>query len=262
MIYDKCMKLGIKIGLKKSKKYIGSCCGNSFVILDCRGEKLDKKAKADFAVENINKYGVDSALFLCKSNCMNAFMEIYEKDGSESDSCGNGTILIAYLLDLNDGKIEMKDNAAIVKGDSERQSILMSVKFSEIRKTNGDKDRLFVRVGEPHMIYLVDDLEKFDLVGTGEKLQKEYPGGVNVDAIQKVSDSCYLIKTYERGVFAETDSCGTGSMSAYLAISYFCGKVYEEPIEFRSSGGSHWVSRDGNMLKLETLKKFCKIKAV
>jgi len=245
-----------------SKEYVGSCCGNSFVILDCRNsDGLDKQTKAIFAMENITKYGVDSALFLSKSRDMDVFMEIFEKDGSESDSCGNGTILIAHLLDLEDGRVEMKDNAALVGGDAEKQSIQMNIKFSCIEELD-EENCLFVRMGEPHVVRLVENLDEFDLVGFGRRLQEKYPNGVNVDIIQKIEDSRYRIKTYERGVFAETDSCGTGSLSSYLAISHFSGKIHSDPIEFISAGGNHWVSRKGNMLKLETLKKFCKIKTL
>ena len=247
----------------KEKKYIGSCCGNSFIIFDYRNPGfLSKQEKANFALRNVVKYKVDSALFLEKSNGMDVSMRIFEKDGSESESCGNGTILIAHLLGLNNGMIEIKDNAAKVVGDSERQAIFMTTKFSHAEEIGDGGKCLFVKMGEPHIIFLVDDLENFDLVKTGEELQKGYPEGVNVDAIQKIDEHCYLIKTYERGVFALTKSCGTGSLSAYIAISQFDGRIYEEPIEFKSAGGSHWVSRDKNMLKLETLKKFCKIESL
>lgn len=246
----------------KGKTYIGDCCGNSFVILDCRDIELSRQAKVDFASKNIIKHGVDSALFLKKSKNFDVFMEIFEKDGSESDSCGNGTILIAYLLGMNSGKVEMIDNGAMISGDSEKQAILMSIRFSDLEKLNSEDNCLFIRMGEPHIIYLVDDLKKFDLIKIGKRLQQNYPEGVNVNAIQKVNDFCYLIKTYERGVFAETKSCGTGSLSAYLAVSYFSNKLHEKPIEFKSIGGSHWVSREKNMLKLETLKKSCKIKSL
>ncbi|MEI6587584.1 MAG: hypothetical protein WCO05_01400 [Candidatus Moraniibacteriota bacterium] len=242
----------------KNKKYIGSCCGNSFVILDCRDNDVDRQSKIIFAMENIVRYSVDSALFLCKSKDMDVFMKIFEKDGSESDSCGNGTILIAYLLGFKEGRIEMKDNAAISLGDAEKQSILMNIKFSRIEELD-EEGCLFVRMGEPHVIRLVDDLDKFDLVDFGRRIQKKYPSGVNVDVIQKLNEFSYRIKTYERGVFSETDSCGTGSLASYLAISHFSGKIYKEPVEFKSVGGSHWVSRNENMLKLEVFKKFCKI---
>ena len=189
-------------------------------------------------------------------------MEIFEKDGSESESCGNGLILIAYLLGLNEGAVKMKNSSATVRGDSEKQAALMDIKFLHTEEITDKKDCLFVKIGEPHMIYLVDDLNKFDLVKVGKNLQKNYLGGINVDAIQKIDELHYLIRTYERGVLAETKSCGTGSLSSYIAASHFSGKIYEKPIEFKSAGGSHWVSKNKNMLIFETFKKFCKIRAL
>lgn len=242
------------------EKYIGNCCGNSFLILDCRKDHLSDTEKSKFSIENIDKYKVDSVLFLEKSNGMDVYMRIFEKDGSESDSCGNGTILIAYLLNMNNGKIEMKDNAAMIKGDSKKQSILMNTKFSKAKKIN--ENVFFVKMGEPHLVYIVEDMEKFDLVKVGKEMQKDYPEGINVDFIQKIDNKNYLIKTYERGVFAETKSCGTGSMSSYLAILNFGDIIKEEKIKFQSSGGIHLVSLNGNILRLETLKSFCKIKIV
>lgn len=244
---------------KGLKKYIGSCCGNRFVILDCRCSNLDKKFKSNFASENVIKYGVDSALFIEKSKGFDIFMEIFEKDGSQSDSCGNGAILIASFLGLNDGMIKMKDSVAITEGNSKKQSILMNAEFSHTKEMGKKKNCLFVKIGEPHVVFLIDNINKFDLVGIGKSLQKKYSKGVNVDVIQKVNEFRYLIKTYERGVLAKTESCGTGSLSSYIAISYFYGKIYETPIEFKSAGGSHLVSMSNNMLKLEVLKKFCKI---
>ena len=253
------------IGSNKHKKrvFIGSCCGNSFVIMDSRDSELAQQVKSDFAQKNIVEYGVDSALFLNKSNGLDFLMEVFEKDGSESDSCGNGAIAVAYLLGVDTGIVEMKGNVALISGDSEKQGISMNVKLSLIKEMgDGEEKCVFVKMGEPHLIYLVDDIHSFDLVRIGEAMQVKYTDGVNIDAIQKVSDSCYLIRTYERGVFRETQSCGTGSLSAYVAISHFDDTVYTAPIEFRSAGGSHWVSRDKNMLTLEALKTSCEVKEV
>lgn len=244
----------------KLRLYLGSCCGNSFIILDCRNIKLDKKEKSEFSVKNIPKYNVDSALFISNEEGFDISMEIFEKDGSESDSCGNGMILISFLLELNMGTIKMKNSVVIVEGNPEKQSISMSVKFLETQQINNKKNCLFVRIGEPHLIYLVNNINEYDLIKTGEEMQKKYLDGINVDAIQKESEYCYLIKTYERGVCDLTKSCGTGSLSSYVAISILENKIYNRPIEFRSLGGSHWISKVGDMLKLETLKHFCEIK--
>jgi len=232
----------MSINFDKAKKYIGSCCGNSFIILDCRNINVDKQQKSDFSKKNIIKYNVDSALFIGDVKGFDISIEIFEKDGSESDSCGNGLLLVTYLLGLNKGKVKMKGGSVIIEGNSEKQAILIDIKLSDVKEINSEKNCLFIRVGEPHIIFLVGDF--------------------NVDVIKKIDDLHFLIKTYERGVFNETKSCGTGSLSSYVAISHFYNKMYEYPVEFKSSGGIHLVSKIGDMLKLETLKKFCEIKAL
>ncbi|MFZ3043543.1 MAG: diaminopimelate epimerase [Minisyncoccia bacterium] len=243
-------------------QYIGSCCGNSFVILDCRDNRLSRKDKIKFAKKNIPKYKVDSALFLGKSKKADVHMEIFEKDGSQSESCGNGMLLISNFLGLHKGSIETKAGIMGIRGDVKRQAILMNIKLSNAKKKKVDdkKDCFFVKSGEPHMICFVDNVGKVNLDKLGKDIQEKYPKGINMDVLQKKDGTHYLIRTYERGVLAETESCGTGSLSAFGAISQFDGKIHKEPIEFKSVGGRHWVSVNKNMLRLETLKKFCKIK--
>ena len=245
--------------INKERTYIGNCCKNSFLIFDCRNIKLSKKNKSDLSLKNIIKYAVDSALFINNYKGFDIFLEIFEKDGSESESCGNGLILVADFLNLNKGKIKMINSTVRVEGNMLKQSILMNTKFLKIKEFS-QKNYIFVKVGEPHVVILVKDINKFNLLKIGKELQKNYLGGVNVDVIQKIDEFHYLIKTYERGVFNITKSCGTGSLSSFIAISYFNKKRYNKPIEFKSKGGNHLVSKTNNMLKLEVLKKFCKVK--
>lgn len=246
---------------KELKKYKGSSCGNSFVIVDCRGGSLDRKEKIDFARTNIVKYGADSALFISESEEDDVCMEIFEKDGSESDFCGNGAILIAYMLGLDKGFIRAKNQVVVAEGDSEKQSIIMDIELSQVEEM-GDDICIFVRMGEPHMIFLAEDVQEFDLIGVGSRLQNDYPEGVNVDALQRVDNHHYLIRTYERGVCAETKSCGTGAMSSYIAVSYFRDKLYTEPVEFKSVGGCHSVSIVDGMVRLEVQKSFCEFEEI
>ncbi len=246
----------------KAKTYVGSCCGNSFIVVDCRTVDLTKQEKAMFASTYIPRYAVDSALFIGNIEGFDAFVEIFEQDGSESDSCGNGILLIAYFLGLQNGVVWMKGGPAVVMGDFERQAILLETGRTDVKKLSDEKICFLVTVGEPHMVHLVDDVGTFDLLACGKKLQKSYSGGINIDAVQRIDESHYLIRTYERGVLAETRACGTGSLSSYLVVSHLYKMPDEVAVEFKSAGGSHWVSRRGTMLKLETLKDFCTIRAV
>lgn len=250
----------MEISSKKVKKYIGACCENDFVVVDCRGFQFDQKQKESFSIENINKYGVDSALFIVDTDEYSSSIQVFEKDGSESDSCGNGILLVSYFLDIKEGTIGMKNEVVLINSTSQTQSVRMDLRDARVEGVGYDENSLFTRAGEPHVIYLVSDVMKFDLEQIGQNQQSNYSENVNVDLIQKVSEFEYLIRTYERGVFEETKSCGTGSLSSYLAISYIHNRMYKVPIKFVSTGGIHWVSREGRHLKLETLKTFCKMR--
>ncbi len=241
------------------EKYIGSCCQNSFVILDCRTHFLTRNQKISIAKKFIRLYRVDSALFLINSKKADVAFEIFEKDGSQSESCGNGAILIAFLLKMSKGTIKIGRNFFVVHADRKKLAITLHQKNSTINKTDRG-DSVFVKFGEPHLVYLVDNLEKFNLIKIGKAAQAWYPGGVNVDVLAKLNKGKYLIKTYERGVLAITKSCGTGSLSSYLALMFYGIRFHDKSIEFQSGGGVHAVTANNGKLQLKIAKKFCKIR--
>jgi len=255
--------MGLDI-IKNIDRYIGSCCGNSFVIFDSRGVLFDRRTKILNSIHCINEYNIDTALFLLKTDKADIRMEIFERDGTESDACGNGAILTAHLLKLLSGTVEMKNVVIATNGDKMKQSIYINFDFSCTEIINESEKILFVKVGgEPHIVYIVkENIDLLNLEVIGKENQIEYPSGVNVNLVQRENDLSFKIRTYERGVYRETKSCGTGSLSSYLAVCYFYDKIYNEPVKFTSSGGIHWVSRDRDMLRLETLREYCKISRI
>lgn len=242
------------------RKHIGSCCGNSFLIMDCVHSKISREEKVAIAKRDLPKYGVDSLLIMERSAKGWLMVEIFEKNGAESDSCGNGALLIAKLLDLNQGIIEMKGGIIEVGSNGKRHAVRINMSTTDILKVNGIKDCLFVRAGEPHLVYFVDNIDEWNLIEAGESMQAEYPEGINVNATSKIIDFCYSIKTYERGVLAETKSCGTGALASYIALAHLDNSLYGGTVELRSIGGSHWVSRYGDMLQMEVLKDCCEVR--
>jgi diaminopimelate epimerase len=244
-----------------AKKYIGGCCGNTFVILDCRNIQLKKEDKINFSKLYIKKYSVDSALIINNHETYDLFLEIFEQDGSESESCGNGLILVADLLQMKNGRILFGNSVFVISHGPETHIASIDTGFISVQKQIANNS-LFVKVGEPHLIYFVDDIKKFDLINTGQNAQYRYKNGVNVDAIQKIDDFHYLIRTYRRGVNAETKSCGTGSMSSYFAICYLNDKMNNQSIDIKSAGGEHWVSMEKNILSLEVLTEFCYVESL
>ncbi len=77
----------------------------------------------------------------------------------------------------------------------------------------------FVNSGVPHFIVPVDDLEKTDVEGEGRRIRfsDEFaPAGTNVDFVAYHAPDRADIRTYERGVEAESGACGTGAVAAAL----------------------------------------------
>ena len=95
-----------------------------------------------------------------------------------------------------------------------------------------------INTGVPHAIIYCDDLEAVDIQAVGRAIRlhpKFAPAGTNVDWVQKKNGHALSIRTYERGIEAETLACGTGAVASALLASY--RKQVEPPIEVETRGG-------------------------
>jgi diaminopimelate epimerase len=75
-------------------------------------------------------------------------------------------------------------------------------------------------VGVPHAVFFVSDINEWSMAqfeekGRGLRFHPDFaPEGVNVNAVQLQGKKTLLMRTYERGVEAETLACGTGAAAA------------------------------------------------
>ena len=96
--------------------------------------------------------------------------------------------------------------------------------------------------GSPHYIEMVDDLKHLNVNKEGKKIRNSEPfkkEGINVNF---VLDAAKLqVRTYERGVEAETLSCGTGTVATALAMHY-ANCIEENLINVKTKGGDLTVS--------------------
>jgi diaminopimelate epimerase len=103
-------------------------------------------------------------------------------------------------------------------------------------------------VGVPHAIVLVDDVATVDVDQRGRTLRFHPafgPGGANVNFLSRTSRSTgtssdplvpgWAIRTYERGIEAETLACGTGTVAAALALGAL--GLAELPLPVLSASG-------------------------
>jgi diaminopimelate epimerase len=104
-----------------------------------------------------------------------------------------------------------------------------------------------VNTGEPHLVFRCENVEKADVKSLGEEInrdRKRFPHGINVNLVQILGPHEISNRTYERGVYAETMACGTGS-TASAAVLLLLHLVEPGPIKVNTRGGSITIEVNG-----------------
>ncbi|NOR44232.1 MAG: diaminopimelate epimerase [Candidatus Delongbacteria bacterium] len=170
--------------------------------------------------------GADGIIFISKSNEYDFKMEFFNPDGSKVDFCANGgrcAVLLASKFNFFSGK-----DTTFIAGDGVHEAELLDndiVKLEMIapkdfqknlRFTSIDKKFYFINTGVEHVVGYFDDISSFDIneLGKAIRYDQRFSNGTNVNFVQKLSDGQLFIRTYERGVEAETKACGTGITAA------------------------------------------------
>ncbi len=232
--------------------------GNDFILIDeYNGEIVPEKSA--FARKYCDRrfgIGADGVLYLGKSDKADIRMRIFNSDGSEAEMCGNGIRCLAkYALD--EGYI--KENAsvetpvgnlslALRDEDKTWVTVNMGIPVFERAKIPAQGVGEFLNValhgynvsavntGVPHAVIFVDSF-KPELMSIAPKIRYDpvFPKGINVNFVILNSSDEITVQTYERGVEAETLSCGTGSV-ACVAVAHKLGKTGKK-VKVNTKGG-------------------------
>lgn len=213
--------------------------GNDFVVLDARARAVtltaeDVKRLADrhFGI------GCDQLLVLKASQKAEAFMQIFNADGSEISTCGNATRCVADFLMRESGKGEatLETGAGIRSGkrmDNGDVQVNMGtpklswqeIPLSESRNTQHLglevgllADPVAVNMGNPHAIFFVRDLAHIKMAEWGATLEHHplFPERANISAVQVISDTQLKMHVWERGT-GITLACGSAACAAVVA---------------------------------------------
>lgn len=224
--------------------------GNDFVVIDCYSTKRDLNL-SKLAVELCNRrlgIGADGLLVIERSKTADLKMRIFNPDGSEPDMCGNGSrcsALYAKLNSLAQENMKIETKAGILRAEVFRNIVKINMtkpKDIKIRLNIGTESGPvhlhYINTGVPHAIYFVEDIESIDLQKTGSFIRYNEifkPEGVNVDFVQIRSNDTILMRTYERGVEAETYACGTGAVASGIMAGII--KDCRSPVKVDTKGG-------------------------
>jgi diaminopimelate epimerase len=251
--------------------------GNDFVILDARETALPVDRASARAISDRNSgIGCDQLIVLERSPVADLRMRIWNNSGDEVESCGNASRCVADLIFRETGKDEATidtDGGLLhcVRADRGQVTVDMGVprfgwkdiplaeEFRDTRRIElqvGPIDRPIlhspsvVNVGNPHCIFWVDDVTKFDLGKLGPMLENHpmFPERANISLAQVESRDRVILRVWERGA-GLTRACGTAACAAAVAGHRL--RLLARKVNVALPGGDlliEWRESDGHIL--------------
>ena len=211
---------------------------------------------AEWSVKLSNRHfgaGSDGMIWICPSEIADFKMRIFNADGSEAKMCGNGIRCVGkYVYDkgyTDKTHLEIETLSGIrtldlhlSDGIVENVSVYMG-KAVLSDPEDLDVDGTFVNcnpvsVGNPHAVIFVDDIETAPLTTLGPKLEhhEAFPGGVNVEFVQKTGKNGLRMRVWERGS-GVTMACGTGACAVCVAAVENGFAPRDEEVTVKLRGG-------------------------
>ena len=219
--------------------------GNDFVIIDQRSQNYNLTKDQIIKICDRNFIGCDQLIFIQKSDDKDAGLEFYNSDGSISGACGNGTRCVADLLskENNDKEIILWTSSGALKSQIlgnnlvETEIGIPKTNWNEIPlNKNLDTKNLNIKivntnniehiggtsvnVGNPHVVFFVDNIEDYDLKKIGPEIENHnyFPEKCNVTLAKVISKKLIKVKVWERGA-GLTKACGTAACATAVAAN-------------------------------------------
>ena len=219
--------------------------GNQIVVLDLRGKPATVDAAEARAIGRAPGLHYDQMMVVHDPRLpgTDAFVEIFNIDGSRAGACGNGTRCVAYALlrgGARDGLV-LETGAGILAcqrtGEAdfsvdmgparlgwrdiplarEEDTLALDLPLPGVRM--GDSERpVAVSMGNPHAIWFVKDAAAYDLAAIGPVLEHDplFPERANISLAQVRAPDHIVLNVWERGT-GITRACGTAACATLVA---------------------------------------------
>ena len=211
--------------------------GNDFIVIDqTSSTRKFTPERVRLLCDRRKGIGADGIILLSRGGMPSeenlVRMDFYNCDGSRASLCGNGlrcAAAFAFKRDLSNGPdVNFLTGSGVLRTrvlSPERVRIELPAEpagFDTARSAAG-YSVYAGQVGVPHGVVFVEDPDTLDVEAEGRRIRFDEafsPEGVNVDFLPLTCDLTKPIKirTYERGVEAETLACGTGAGAAALVL--------------------------------------------
>ncbi|MEM6828670.1 MAG: diaminopimelate epimerase [Pseudomonadota bacterium] len=230
--------------------------GNDFIVLDARVHNIPEMAPrtAKVLADRREGIGCDQVIVLEALQATDATadfrMRIFNSDGGEVESCGNASRAVALLhakparVSTAGGIIALEPTplgATVDMGHPcfEWDAIPLAYAMDTSAMPMGWATLsapMAVNVGNPHVVFFVEDASVIDLEGLGPVIEKDpvFPQEVNVNVAHIVGDDHVVLRVWERGA-GLTRACGTGACAT--AVAAILKGLVESPVRVSLPGG-------------------------
>lgn len=223
--------------------------GNDFVFIDARAEApgslADPTVVAAICARGTG-VGADGIVFLEPSTVGATKMTYLNADGSRA-MCGNASLCATrlsielgaappsgFVLETDSGPLAVRQTSDLPEIDL-APALDVQPRF-ELPRAAGERRIGYADTGVPHIVIECDDVSTVDVVGRGRPLRylERLKAGANVNFVSQDRDG-WRMRTYERGVEAETLACGTGAVAVAVLLAEW-GETGEETVLSTRSG--------------------------
>lgn len=255
-------------------------CGNDYVYINCFEQNISEPSLLAIQMSNRNfGIGSDGLILIMPSEVADCKMRMFNKDGSESEMCGNGVrcvgkfvydkeiakkdivtvetlagIKVLEFIKDDDQNVEMvKVNMGMPIFEATKVPVISNEKIVKNLKLKADdKEFIFtcLSMGNPHAVTFVDNIDTLNVEKYGAILEKHdaFPKKANIEFVQVIDKNNVKMRVFERGS-RETLACGTGTCATVVASS-LNGLTERENVKVDVLGGSIYVSfspKDNNV---------------
>lgn len=212
--------------------------GNDFIMIDGRqGLAADRLEKlAALLCDRRRGLGADGIVVLYPEGKGADFeMRYVNASGLPGEMCGNGARCAAFFageIGLANRSAVFRTDAGLVRAEIEGSAVTIEIPPpAEIelgleldfcgRQATVHK----LMVGVPHAVTFVADIDAHPVAIEGPALRAHpaFPAGCNANFVEAGPERL-RVRTYERGVEAETLACGTGAVAS-AAVAFLLGRT-------------------------------------
>lgn len=230
--------------------------GNDFVVIDNRAGLIADEILSSFTRAVCRRglgVGADGVVMIedaAAGSGVDFSWRYINADGMPGDLCGNGAMCGArFAVDLGIAQATCRFEtpagvitAEVLDGGPAVRLEMIDAVIARRGLSLDDAPNVttfdLVNAGVPHVVAVAPDVDAFaNFAGWARPLRShaELPDGANVNLIHRVGPNTLRMRTYERGVEAETLACGTGAVSsAVVAVSR---GIVTQPVTVITSSG-------------------------